>query len=340
MIPVEATIEEFEQGAWIADLVSIEKFAGSFDLRGVTWTGTVVSEREEFSRFYTRVIGGKSKLATVLADKFYSGNVSLQAAIQDVCRESGESFGGAQAGVFLNKFERQRGAAYAALDSIANAVNSIWWIDRSGLVQMKSARDVGAAPKGQRVSSDVDSILLSEPDGLTLGSTYDGSTVRHLRWSLNAKRFVARLYFVPFIFRPPSDSRYASLESARVDRDNGDGTIDVIVGGRYGLTKIALYCGVPGSKVKVNGGEEVQVGYFAGDPQKPFAVSMAQNTAATKQVARNGDSVKVTITTAIVATLAPFFNSPAGPCVGLPVVPSVDVTGTITSGSDRLKVGD
>ncbi len=96
-----------------------------------------------------------------------------------------------------------------------------------------------------------------------------------------------------------------------------------------------LLCGVPGAKVTVNAGELVTVGFFAGDPQKPFAMAMAQNTSATKSVARNGDTCKVTI------PAGSFLISCSGsPAVGVSNVNPIDVTGTITSGSDRLKVGD
>lgn len=335
---LEATIEEFEQGSWVADILSIDKFAGSFDLGGATWNGTMVSEKLDAERFKTRIIGGKNKLTAPLRDKYYDGSVTVQVAVQDICREGGETFGGAKAGAQLTTFQRIRCPVSQALDSIARAFDLKWWIGRDGAMQMQDARPVGGAATGTRVNDDVDaSCDIIEPVGVVLGGTFDGKPIRHIRWELDAKRFAARVYSVPFVFRQPTQNAYDSLESARVDRDNGDGTIDVIVGGRYGLTKIRLLCGVPGSKVKVKGGEEVQVGYFGGDPQKPYAVSMAQDTTATKQVARSGDSVKIPSGTTVAVTGAVVGGG--GGSVNS-ITFNADVVGTITSGSERLKVGD
>ncbi len=339
---LSAVIEEFESGTWVADIVSLDAFDGSFEIAGVTWTGTAVSTRLEFEQHHSRVVGGGNGLAAVLADKFYDGNVSLQAAVSDVCRQSGETFGSATPGAFLTSFERLRGPAYAALDSIAEAFESLWWIGRDGSLNMKTQRDTGPLATGSRVSSVSDSVLLVEPKDVQLGGTYgdDSKVIRHVRWDFSAEHFEARLYFIPFIFRAPTQTDYDSHYDALVDRDNGDGTIDVIASGRFGVTKVKLFCGVPGSKVKVNPGEMVTLGFFGGDPQKPYCVAMAQSSTATKEVARNGDSVKVTINSANISSLAPFIISTpgGGPCSGIPG--SVDVTGTITSGSERLKVGD
>jgi hypothetical protein len=73
-------------------------------------------------------------------DKYYAGNVALSVAVQDVCREAGETFGGAAPGLFLNTYERIRCKASEALDNLAKVFDLIWWIDRSGSVQMQKAR--------------------------------------------------------------------------------------------------------------------------------------------------------------------------------------------------------
>lgn len=341
---LSAVVEEFESGAWVASLISLDAFAGSFELNGETWTGAAVSSSVDFERYHTTVVGGAGKLSTVLVDKFYDGNVSLQTAVSDVCRQCGETFDAATLGVFLSSFERLKGPAYAALDAMALAFSSLWWIGRNGKLSMKAARDVGPKAEGKAVSSLADSVLLSEPSNVQIGGTFgdDGKTIRHVRWEFSAETFQARLYSLPFIFRAPTRNDYDALYSAKVERQNADKTIDVIADGRFGVTKVKLFCGVPGSNVTVNAGEEVMLGFFGGDPQKPYCVAMAQDTTATKEVARNGDSVKVTISAANISTLAPFINAPpgagGGPCTGLPG--SVDVTGTITHGSSRLKVGD
>lgn len=342
MIPITAIIEEFEQGAWVADLTSTERFTDSFETLGITWTGTAVSVREEFEVFHTRVVGGKAKLATLLKDKYYDGRVRLEAAVQDVCRESGETFGSTILAASLTSFERIRGTASEALDALAEVFQALWWIGRDGKVQLKVARDSSADAQGIRTSSDVDSVLLSDPV-LQIGSAYDGKTVRHIRWELTPQDFTARLYFVPFLFRNPTRTAYSSLMTASVDKQNADGSLDVIVSGRFGVTNVPLLSGIPGSKIKVNGGEQVTLGFFGGNPQAPFCLAHGQDAAATKQVARKGDSVNAGTLTAV--------STPGGGPVtfvyvganGVPSAPSQTASltgGEVTSGSERVKLGD
>ncbi len=332
---ISATIEEFEQGAWVADIVSLDTFGGSFTIGDVTWKGTAVSSRvDDKLRNVSRVVGGGGGLAKVLEYRYYDGSVTLQAALQDICRLSGETFGGAEATIQLSTYQRLKGAAYTALDALASTQNMIWWIDRDGETNIQAARPTGGDATGVRTESDQFSVLLSDPIA-ELGQTFDDKPIRHIRWEYTSRDVKARLYALPFIFRPPEETAYDCMYNAAVNKDNGDGTIDVIADGKFGVTKVPLFCGVPGSKVKVNGGEQVMLGFFGGDPRKPFAVAMAQNINATKEVARNSDPVKVSI------PAGSFLISCSGsPAVGVLNPVAVDVTGTITQGSARLKVGD
>lgn len=351
MIPFEATIDEFEQGSWVADILTFDRFSGSFQLEsnGDTWTGTTVSERFDDGIYHTRVIGGNNKLAAIIDDKYYNGSVSLSAALQDICRDGGEIFGSTKSALFLTPFMRIRGKVSDALDLLAAAFGLIWWIDRDGSTYINTARSGSGTVNGYQIAADTDScITLSQPTGLVLGASYssgdsdpNGSLpVRHIRWHLKKDSFTASIYFVPFIFRPPTDNRYASLRDAKVDRDNGDGTIDVIASGRFGVTKVQLLCGVPGSKVEVRGGEIVTLGFFGGDPQKPFAVAMGQDVTATKSVARVNDPTSTDIVTDSIFWT--WLSAAAGVLAGLGVVAPTptSLAAKITSGSARLKVGD
>lgn len=343
MIPDSAQIEEFEQGSWVADLVSSDPFSSSFTLTdGSTWSGATVSAHQDQQQYFTRVVGGAGKLATVIPDKYYSGNVALSVAVADVCTACGESVGVVTTGAFLNNFLRIQGTAADALDALAEAFGQIWWIDRTGLVNMRAQRPTGAEATGEREKSDVDSALLVNPQGLTLGVGYQTEDpvaaiqqIRHIRWKLEPTRFSAQIYAFPFLFRSPAQTAYSCLYDAQVISDNGDGTIDVRVTNRFGVVKVPLYCGVPGSKVKTKVGEAVTLGFLAGDPQKPYAVAMAQSSSATKQVARNTDPVKVTI-----PALSFLVSCSGSPAVGVLNPAAIDVTGTIQGGTARLMVDD
>jgi hypothetical protein len=333
---VEAQIEEFERGAWVADLVTLEEsFSGSFDLGGATWTGTAVQERIDGERHFVRVVGGAGKLGEIVRDRYYDGRVSLRAAVQEVCANSGEAFGDASGTVFLASFQRLRGTAAQALDRIADTFGLSWWIGRDGAVRMDAARPPGGQAIGVRTAVDSDgSVMLVHPEGVELGGTYDGVTIRHARWHLTEDRLTAQIYPIPFLFRSPTETEYSSLYSASVDRQNADGSVDVIAAGRFGVTKVPLFSGIPGSKIKLNPGEQVTLGFFGGDPQKPFCVAMAQDDVIEKQVARKADTVQVEIPAGTVII------SVSGQAVGTPNPAPIQLTGEITSGSARVQLGD
>lgn len=361
---LEAHIEEFEQGTWVADLVTDAAFTGMFQLPdGSTWIGKAVSQREDRSLHFTKVVGGQAGLGKVVGDTFYQGQISLQIAVTALCKSIGETPGAIAPGVFLTQYQQLIDIGSQALDAMAKAAGGavspgaeplLWWIDRTGLLQMKlpdplyrSRSQAGPASGIQDMETvDVDgSVELVTPNGAVLGATYGTppQAVRHIRWKLTQDRFTARLFFFPFIFRPPTQRKYDATHNAKVTKDNGDGTVDVYVyrspsdgkSPAFGVQQVRLFCGVPHSKAKCDAGDEVTFGWFGGDPQKPYAVAMAQDTTATKKVARSTDPVKVTI-----PAMSFLVSCSGSPAVGVLNPNPVDVTGTITDGSERLKVGD
>ncbi len=337
---IELIIEEFESGAWVADVVSLDEFTGSFDFAGVTWTGTLLSSQEYVDRITSKIIGGKNGISKTIQSQWYDGSVSVQVGVQDVCRLSGETFGSAQTGKVLNTFQRHSGPAYEALNAIAEAFDLMWWIGRDGQLRMLSERTSSATVVGELGERGESSVIVTNPQTLEIGSTLDDKTIRHIRWRLTQDSFYAEAYFVPFIFRPPTNTKYSRMYNAKVDKQNSDDTIDVIADGKFGVTKVPLFCGIPHSKVKIDPGDQVILGFFGASPQKPFAVAMSQDTGATKEVARKGDSIdagSLLVVSPGVGTCTITYV-PAG---GVPVPGTTALDGgKVTSGSARIKIGD
>lgn len=366
---VKAVVDEFENGSWIADLHSMQSFgsSGTFILPdGSSWTGATLSERIEFDLYHTRVVGGAGKLGASLLDKYYQGNVTAQVALGDICNEAGESAGTVPAGIVMNTFQRQAGITSEALQALADVFQFLWWIDRAGLVNMAATRPTGSDATGLRISSDTDgSATITQPVGVKLGVGYETGqptaipVIRHVRFLVTPQVFSAHIFPYPFLFVPPSQSKYDRHYSAVVTADNGDGTVDVKADARFGVSKVRIFCGVPGSKIEMKAGEEVTLFFLAGDPRKPCCASMAQDTNATKQVGRKGDSIgsgsaddstfwnwfSAFQAAMAVPAVEPGNGSPSGfqtilnAAFASAPFPS-SLTGKITSGSDRLKVGD
>lgn len=366
---LEAHIEEFEQGTWVADLIADQSFSGSFSLPdGSRWIGTKVSEGYDRGCYFSKVVGGNGALGRTVLDQFYQGQVSLQVIVNAICGASsassgdaGELVGGVAPGVFLGQYQRFVGLRSEALDAVARAAGGavnpgadplLWWIGRDGKLQMQAPSPTTGARTSTSIVTgvqdmnkvDVDgSVVLDQPAGAVLGGFYGESAIRHIRWSYVDSNLEARIFFVPFIFRAPTQTKYDRTYNAKIIQDNGDGTIDVLAyrspsegkAPAFNVSKVQLFCGVPGSKVQMNEGEEVVLGFFGGDPQKPFAMTMKQNTAATKEVARKGDTIRFTLTPDDITTMA---LSNGGGAVA--AANSVTVDGEIVTGSSRLKVGD
>lgn len=373
MALLEAHIEEFEQGTWVADLIADQTFTGSFQLiDGSTWVGSKVSEIQDRGRYFTKVVGGTASLGATVLDAFYQGKVSLQVIVNAVCanaggaKDKGELVGNIAPGVFLTQYQRFVGLRSEALDAIAKAAGGavtpgadplLWWIDRSGLLQMQLPNPTTGARNNPKIVTgtqdmdkvDVDaSVELSTPSNAELGAMYGtpAQAVRHIRWKMTADKFTARLFFVPFIFRPPVQTKYDRTYDAKIVVDNGDGTVDVLAyrspsegkAPAFGVSKVQLLCGVPGAKVKMNAGEGVTLGFFGGDPQKPYCIGMVQDATVspTKKVARFGDEVQVVVTADDILAL----GLTAPPSGGTVTGTGGTLTGQINAGSARLLVGD
>ncbi len=378
MTVLEAHVEEFEQGTWVADLIADQAFAGSFQLQdGSTWVGRKVSEIQDRGRYFAKVVGGSGSLGATVLDQFYQGRVSLQVIVNAVCaaaggsNDRGEVAGNIAPGVFLEQYQRFVGLRSEALDAIAKAAGGavtpgadplLWWVGRDGFLQMQRPDTTTGGRSNTKIVTgtqdmdkvDVDgSVELVNPSNAELGATYAATSqaVRHIRWKQTADRFCARLSFVPFIFRAPTQTKYDRMYDAKIVTDNGDGTVDVLAyrspsegkAPAFQVSRVQLFCGVPGSKVSMNAGEEVMLGFFGGDPQKPFCASMKQDATATKEVARKGDSVNGGTLTAVSTPgggpVTFIYTNADGVPSGAGTTASLN-GGKITSGSARLKVGD
>lgn len=347
---IAAVIEEYESGAWVADITDLNPYVGSFVLGNDTWVGASVSEVIESGKYLNKIVGGAGGLATLLADAQYDGNVSLQAAVSQICAGAGEAMGAVQAGVFLTSYYRLRGTAAQALDRMADTKQLKWWIDRTGLINMRAARLPSAEAVGVfGPTSRDDSVIVTNPEIVQLGGTINGQVIRHIRWEYTATSFRAVCYFVPFLWRSPAEaSIYAAQYSAAVESVNGNGSINVIAAGRFGVKNVPLYAGIPGAKITVKPGELVTLGFFGGDPQAPFAVADGQNLAATKKVARTQDTVDVGSFTfvagALGSTLVVTWTPPVGTIpptsVAVPISTPLPVVGIINSGSARVALDD
>lgn len=132
---------------------------------------------------------------------------------------------------------------------------------------------------------------------------------------------------------------YHALYSATLQAASSDGFVEVLPDDERirgtGLQKVPLKHGLPGVVVKVASGSRVLLGFENGDPTRPFAALWDPGSVieivfdgGTQSIARMNDTVKVTVPAGTFLTAAQ---------AGVPNPAPVDLTGTITSGSSKLK---
>lgn len=355
---INCTVEELYSGAWVADTVDTVAPTGSFTLfNGTQWTGAVFSQSQDGGRFYSRIVGGKGKLAQALVDKWYNGTSLIDQIASDAISEAGEAVGASSLGVRVDAWQRKAGTLGQALSEIVSIVGGVWWVDRTGLVQLAPSRPTGdILPETvSKAKSDVDGSVLIDPFPsaplFTPGWTWEGRQIRHIRWTQASDKFQCSLGFQD-LESPLLTWDYFRSYSAKVDKQNTDGTLDVIVDGKFAVTNVKWLAGLPG-KIVINGGDEIELGWAGGDPRYPVAWGLKMLTTG-KAAARVDDTVDcgtLVIPTTLAGVIGPVAFQiqyvPPGPThdadvatamtTMAPFVPvAVNLAGVITSGQVRV----
>lgn len=337
---VKTVLEEFEQGAWVADVMDVEQLTGSFELAGETWIGTVESQREENGFYVGRIVGGAGGLSNDVRDRYYKNRTTLAEVARGVTSTVGETLG-TIADVRVTTYMRVRGSAGDALSRLANTFGQRWWVERGGSVSI-GLRPSGPEAQGVRVDSGPDgSVYLANPESVQIGGTYDGQTIRHVRWYQDANRFEAILYFDAFAESPEAEGLdYAKLHSALVHEQNSDGSLELIVDGRYSISRVQYLSGIPTADLTLAPGDRVLLGFYNGDPRAPYAVATQRTSGTAKGVARVDDTVNAGTITASGGSGSPVLlqYTPPGGSPGTPSASIVLSGGRITSGSERVKI--
>jgi hypothetical protein len=290
-IPITATIEEFGRGAWVADVTMTETPAGSFDLGGEIWNGANVSPPvQDGGRYRARMVGGAGKLTTMLPERNYPFSLTCALIAKDILAECGELPGAITAPKRVAYYERARGTAGQALNELCDAAGVTWWISRGGFVNIAPERPTAGtvnADKCPQLGADTDGSMVLNVEDSTLVQPgmklSNGTTIRHIRWQFDSKLTADCSITQPL---PDRDSSfYLRTYAAKVDKQNSNRTVDVIVDGRFKLSGVRLFAGMPGVKVVVNPGETVCVGFLGGNRSAPYAFGFEQTEESGAQAA-------------------------------------------------------
>lgn len=299
MIPVSGYVEEPERGAWVADLRFSASPSGAFELVSgeASWSGTVLySEDAGGGMFPTRIVGGAGKLGTIVPDKWYRGGGTGNTIAADIIRSAGEQAGTIDLPVRCPQYHRNRGTAGEALDALCDLLGADWWTARDGTIcagtRPETDLDLTGRVKVETVSDGSVTLSVTSTLGIVPGAMYAGNKSRHVRYSLGDKLTVelSRRPW-PCVVQDTTELDLSATHKAVCESQNGDGTLNLIVDGRYSLTAVPWLSGVPG-KVTINTGDLVSVGFWNRDQRQPYAFAIGQSTGTLAPSARVQDQVE------------------------------------------------
>jgi len=345
---------------------------GALELRGTVDAGAAGTFGLQAR---ARVVAGGGGWGSLLAAKAYHNDAGVSALLvaQDAAREAGEVLGAfspavARLGV---DYVRQSGPASRVLEDVIGA-GVEWWVGYDGATVV-GARPEVAAPAGAYELVDADprsrcallavddlsligigSILSERLDDaqtvreLVLDVTPDASRVRVWSGDTRGSRLAAALRSV---VARASDRRLHGLWRYRVIRmagveDNTRVELQAMsrAAGLPDILPISSMMGIPGCTAFLTPGAEVIVQFLEGDRTLPRVTHyvgkggpgflpvelMIGSAGGAPFAARVGDPVRVTI---------PIGSFLIGATAGVLNPAPVDVTGTITGGSEIVGVG-
>lgn len=299
MIPIYCKILEVYRGTWVADTTTTETPTGSFELGELTWSGTIAPTGavQDGARFYARIIGGKGRLAAQVIEKNYVGSVPHARIARDIIAACGETIGTVDLTTSAAYYERGRGTAGQALNELCDQSGATWWVGRDGAVNVSHARPVTGAidsDKAFQIGADIDGttvLNVVHASDVSPGMVANGKPIRAIYWTLSPDALTAECApSQPSV--PDSRARefYLKQYQAKVSKQNGDKSVDVIADGKFSLSSVPLLPGIVGSPT-MKGGDLVVVGWLGGSPSSPYAIPAQQAGDNAKPVALLGDSV-------------------------------------------------
>lgn len=286
-------------GAWTVDLTASpaqgtdgDALTGSqavtFD--GLALSGTVVRSAVVDGAITARIVGGAGGLSGAVTERFYRGGSTVRRIAEDLLRDVGETLDTASDSTVLGQivptWQRAREPAGVALSRLLEPVSASWRVTPGGTVLVVGAESWPVvAPThtmvpGSAGEQGVYAVAWADgaPADVLPGVTFRGMRVRYVTHELDAgglrseirteepRAAIERLRAVL-----SRDSWYSRLWPAVVDKQNADGSVDVVIAGQFGETAVVLRHGLPGVTVLVEQGQQVLVGYESDDPSRPFA---------------------------------------------------------------------
>jgi hypothetical protein len=280
-------------GAWSAEVEFREETA-------YTGTALLTVEGIEFSGYCRRsalkgssrvsglVIGGAGGLDTALPAKQYVAP-KVESVLADIMRPSGETLSATVSssvtGRTLTTWQRAEGTAQEAISALAEALGMPWRVLLDGTIWIGAETWAEATPEHRTLSDDqaTGTVTVSLLPSLLPGATFQGLQLEQVTHVLDpaeprteASQTSPAAALAAFLGPAEKRIRYSRSYSARVVKQNGDGTLQVLPDDAQfkgsGVDQVKIRLGVPGTAT-VPKGARVELQFEGGDPQKPIATA-------------------------------------------------------------------
>lgn len=284
-----------QRGAWTADLavavgeefdgdVEISNANGTLVLQGYAYRATVYG-----GTLTIRVVGGKGGLRNVIAARGYQVVPALQVA-QEIAADCGEAIAADSAAVLgdvLTHWARPKGTAERALTLLADQLGLVWRVNADGEILFVADTfadvDTDGVPLNYDAGDGQIDLGVDDFDGaLGPGSSYDGSNVycvvHHIGQALRTTlhfdgdgdrirgtlRKIVESSLPSYALRAFYAGRMVSQSGSNVDFIPDADDVP-------GMQRVPLMLGVPGLSIQAAPGARMGMGYYGGDPTKPYA---------------------------------------------------------------------
>lgn len=259
-------------------------------LNGIDLYGTVLRCDVVDGMIEARIVAGAGGLSTTLAERYYKGGSSVRKIVGDILRDCGETLADDASAAILDQtmptWQRAREPAGTALSRVVEAVGGSWRMTTTGQVLIVGTESWPTVAPVHTLIPGSDGALgiyrvawpETTPDDLLPGVTFRGMRIRYVVHELTAASLRTEVrtqeprgYLERMRALLSRGEWYSRLWSAVVDKQNADGTVDVVVDSKWGETQVPIRHGLPGMTVEIQQGQQILVGYENDDPKRPFA---------------------------------------------------------------------
>ncbi len=260
----------------------------AIDLDGLALTGTVTRAGLNSGRLQLAVVGGRGGLTTQATAKHYT-TPTVRQILTDLTRLSGEVLSSTvDAGLLgrsLPSWHRPEAEVKHCLTLLTDELGANWRILADGALWLGAETWPNDSTEhtllDERWTDGVFTVAMSPP-ALRPGVTFRGQRLEQVtHWlasgqlrteaQLTSPRGLLERFLGPLRRR----IQYSCLHPARVAGQNADGTLQVVPDDAElkgsGLDRVPIRSGLPGSRVTVQSGARVRLGFDGGNPSKPFA---------------------------------------------------------------------